>query len=320
MSRQILKAFLLCTIFSAGASGEEVWFRGNVHVHTDESDGLSPAADVVEWYKSHGYDFLALTDHGLQSVTDELLAEFEVTGDFLLLRGVEVTDGVDGRPVHLNALGVQDVVEPQGGQSISDAIRRNRLAIEEAGGLAVLNHPNGLLRAALTAREIQDGAVGHFEVCCADFLGGSGHPSTDELWDSILTEGQLLYGIAADDAHDFGPDSRDPGSAWIMVRSVELTTPAVLNAIRNGDFYSTTGVIIEELQQEDRGLCLRLGNYEAYGFRTEFIGSGGRVLHTDESESPCFEASGSEDYIRARVFRSDGALAWTQPLIMDHKP
>jgi len=320
VSRQILKAFLLCTIFSAGASGEEVWFRGNVHVHTDESDGLLPAADVVEWYKSHGYDFLALTDHGLQTVSDELLAEFEVTGDFLLLRGVEVTDGVDGRPVHLNALGVQDVVEPQGGRSISDAIRRNRLAIEEAGGLAVLNHPNGLLRAALTAREIQDGAVGHFEVCCADFLGGSGHPSTDELWDSILTEGQLLYGIAADDAHDFGPDSRDPGSAWIMVRSVELTTPAVLNAIRSGDFYSTTGVIIEELQQEDRGLCLRLGNYEAYGFRTEFIGSGGRVLHTDESENPCFEASGSEDYIRARVFRSDGALAWTQPLIMDHKP
>jgi hypothetical protein len=161
--------------------------------------------------------------------------------------------------------------------------------------------------------------VGHFEVCCADFLGGSGHPSTDELWDSILTEGQLLYGIAADDAHDFGPDSRDPGSAWIMVRSVELTTPAVLNAIRNGDFYSTTGVIIEELQQEDRGLCLRIGNYEAYGFRTEFIGSGGRVLHTDESENPCFEASGSEDYIRARVFRSDGVLAWTQPLILDHK-
>ena len=317
MSRQILKAFLLCTIFSAGASGEEVWFRGNVHVHTDESDGLLPAADVVEWYKSHGYDFLALTDHGLQTVTDELLAEFEATGDFLLLRGVEVTDSVDGRPVHLNALGVQDVVEPQGGQSISDAIRRNRLAIEEAGGLAVLNHPNGLLRAALTAREIQDGAVGHFEVCCADFLGGSGHQSTDELWDSILTEGQLLYGIAADDAHDFGPDSRDPGSAWIMVRSAELTASAVLNAIRSGDFYATTGVIIEELQQEDRGLCLLIGDYEAYGFRTEFIGSGGRVLHTDESAIPCFDESGSEDYIRARVFRSDGALAWTQPLILD---
>lgn len=296
------------------AGAQESWYRGNVHVHTNRSDGASPPSEVVEWYRSHGYSFLVLTDHDVQSVTPELLERFHSPGSFLLLPGVEVTDRVDGRPVHLNGLGVEHAVGPQGGSDVPSVIDRDMAAIERAGGVAVLNHPNGLLSAALEAEEIAASHVGLFEVCCADYLGGSGHPSTDQIWDDLLTGGHLIFGIAADDAHDFGPDSRDPGSGWIMVRAAELTGPAILSAIQEGDFYSTTGVTLSAVRRLPNGLCLEIAEYDSYGFRTEFIGPGGRVLHSDETGEPCFSRSDPQSYVRARVRRSDGAVAWVQPV------
>lgn len=44
-------------------SGGKRWFRGNLHSHTVWSDGLAFPEEVVEWYRSHGYNFLSLTDH-----------------------------------------------------------------------------------------------------------------------------------------------------------------------------------------------------------------------------------------------------------------
>jgi predicted metal-dependent phosphoesterase TrpH len=39
------------------------WFRGNLHAHSDRSDGVAPPERVVAAYRDAGYDFLVLTDH-----------------------------------------------------------------------------------------------------------------------------------------------------------------------------------------------------------------------------------------------------------------
>ena len=39
------------------------WYKGNTHTHTLWSDGTHLPEQAVEWYKSHGYQFLSLTDH-----------------------------------------------------------------------------------------------------------------------------------------------------------------------------------------------------------------------------------------------------------------
>src|ERR1051325_8633548 len=41
------------------------WWKGNLHTHTLWSDGDDYPEMVVDWYKSHGYDFLALSDHNI---------------------------------------------------------------------------------------------------------------------------------------------------------------------------------------------------------------------------------------------------------------
>src|SRR5881227_340650 len=39
------------------------WYRGNLHTHSLWSDGDDYPEMIVAWYKEHGYNFLALSDH-----------------------------------------------------------------------------------------------------------------------------------------------------------------------------------------------------------------------------------------------------------------
>ena len=62
------------------------WYRGNLHSHTTESDGRLSPGDVVEFYRSRGYDFLCLTDHNRVTDPGGLSSE-----DFLVFSGVETS-------------------------------------------------------------------------------------------------------------------------------------------------------------------------------------------------------------------------------------
>ena len=46
---------------------EPQWFKGNLHTHTFWSDGNDFPEMVVEWYRDHEYNFLALSDHNILS-------------------------------------------------------------------------------------------------------------------------------------------------------------------------------------------------------------------------------------------------------------
>jgi hypothetical protein len=154
--------------------------------------------------------------------------------------------------------------------------------------------------------------------------GDDQSPSTEALWDSLLTRGKTLFAVADDDAHSFKPEDADsyeltrPGRGWIMVRADTLTPEAVLAGIRRGDFYASTGVMLDSLTANHRELRLSMTQRQEARFLTEFIGSGGRVLAQVRGPHASSHASylikGSEGYVRARVTDSNGRQAWTQPV------
>src|SRR5580698_7379958 len=41
------------------------YWKGNLHTHSLWSDGDDYPEMIVDWYKQHGYQFLALTEHNL---------------------------------------------------------------------------------------------------------------------------------------------------------------------------------------------------------------------------------------------------------------
>ena len=168
------------------------WFKGNTHTHSLNSDGDSTPDDVVRWYREQRYHFLFLTDHNMVTPVEGLNAVFAMPDRFLVIRGEEVTDQAAGKPVHLNMLGGEGFVPPQGGDTVAEALRRNVAAITGARGVISINHPN--FGWAMSAEDLAGGRGAHLlEIHNGHFMvnnaGGGGYPSVEALWDSMLSAG-----------------------------------------------------------------------------------------------------------------------------------
>jgi hypothetical protein len=54
----------------AGSTTKRRWFKGNLHMHTQWSDGEPLAEWAIDWYKSHGYHFICPSDHNIFQADD----------------------------------------------------------------------------------------------------------------------------------------------------------------------------------------------------------------------------------------------------------
>ena len=346
MRRAVLASAAVWLVCVSTASAQtQRWFRGNTHTHTLNSDGDSPPDSVARWYRDHGYGFLFITDHETLTDPAPLNARFGKPGAFLLIQGQEVTQRVTDsahadtrRQAHVNALGVRSVVMPQGtkglatGITMAEGYATNIAAIRAAGGIAQVNHPN--YRWSVRLKDVlalPDSTL--FEIANAHTsvnnpgaanVDGRNVPSTEALWDSLLSRGKVLFAVGDDDAHSFKPQDADdyeltrPGRSWIMVRADTLTAPAILSSIRHGDFYATTGVTLSELLMSAQRIRLSMSRpaNDDRRFTTEFVGRGGRVLSTVNGTDAEYVVKGNEGYVRARVTDSNGRRAWTQAVFL----
>ena len=215
---------------------------------------------------------------------------FEEPGQFLLIQSEEITDGFEGRPVHVNATNVQDLIEPRGGTSVSDVMQRNVDAVleqrETTGQLMFphINHPNfgwvvkveDLI--ALRGEKFFEVYNGHPAVRNE---GDAAHPSTERMWDILLAERlsdgeDVMYGIATDDSHsyhEFGLGHVNPGRGWVMVRATSLDAEALIRAMEAGDFYASTGVTLEAIDASSEVLSVTIQSEPGVEYRTWFIGT-----------------------------------------------
>jgi hypothetical protein len=334
------------------------WYKGNTHAHTvicGHAD--STPEHVARWYLDHGYHFLCLSEHNHFIDPAEVELPEGRRKDFILIPGLEVT----GRKlIHTTALNVDGIVDWTFDSDHKHEIIQNHVdGTREAGGAPILNHPNFhyavkpgdvLPVERLHLFELYNGhpAVNNF--------GDEQNISTERLWDILLTEGMVMYAVASDDAHHFQtwtPDHSNPGRGWIMVRAAELSPDSITAAIEAGDFYASSGVILEDVGvsegpgggmysvlvdvdatmrelESDLLIGRRTGGGLA-GFRVEAVGPGGRVLaatHEPAVEgvfAAAFDLALSDAYIRCRITyarpHEEGGFeefyAWTQPHFLD---
>ncbi|MEO5802459.1 MAG: hypothetical protein ABIR24_02940 [Verrucomicrobiota bacterium] len=60
----LLSSILFSSICTVRANDAR-WFKGNLHTHSLWSDGDAYPEVIVDWYKTNGYNFLALSDHNV---------------------------------------------------------------------------------------------------------------------------------------------------------------------------------------------------------------------------------------------------------------
>lgn len=319
-------SIFLALILSATGYPQPVaakWYKGNTHTHTSNSDGDSTPDEVVKWYRDAYYNFLFMTDHEHITAVDPLNTQFGKAGEFVVFSGQEVTDRFGGKPYHVNGLGLRKVVMPSRGEGVTMNYQKNIDAIRAAGGVPQLNHPN--FGWAATSEDImQLKNVFLLEIFnghpLVNNFGGGGSPSVEAMWDAVLSSGMVMYGIAVDDVHSvkrLGDRAvPTPGHGWIMVRSNELTQAAILAALERGDFYASTGVELEDFVSNERSITVKIKQQRWSKYRVAFIGKGGRVLSETFANPAVYKIEGNEGYIRAKVYESNGKLAWTQPVFI----
>jgi hypothetical protein len=334
------------------------WYRCNTHTHTSAppgSDANETPERVVDWYRQHGYQCIVITDH--EFLTDVEPLNRKYPGDFLVIRGQEITQIVADaghhqgvRHAHVNGINTNRVIMPlrpadvsgkQGlqklaatGVPVGQTFERNLVEIENAGGLPQINHPN--LTWSVGINDLLPLTKPYLLEIWNSFptsnngggvdVSGVRHLSTEELWDALLSRGKRVWGVASDDTHEYHrPDDREsptPGKGWIVLQAPSLTVQDVMQALREGRFYASTGISLESYSANCTSISMQLALPREWSpaveasalYTTRFIGANGRVLAEVAGRSPAYRLKGDEKYVRASIVDSDGRRGWTQPV------
>lgn len=282
-----------------GVSGP--WRRANFHAHGRAWDGLTAGAqsdaDVVHAYRAAGYDIAGVSDY--ESVSNlDVVPAYE--------------HGYNLLKHHQLALGARAVVwwdYPlwQGTNEKQDVLDRLR----PWTGVIALNHP-----ARLHGYTVDD--VRH--LTGYDLMEiANGLITTEDRWDAALSSGRPVLGIGGDDTHDVN-DAHRFAVAWTMIATHDLTSPAVLDALRRGRSYVvvrkspnpvTPDLALSSLTVEGSRIDVRLDGPDAL---ISFVGQDGRVRQATSGTTACYELTDADTYIRTTV-EGRTAVLYLNPVI-----
>ena len=307
------------------------WFKGNLHTHTNKSDGDSSPETVVEWYSNNKYDFLVLSDHNHLTILDSNQTKL------LLIPGEEITLNLP-YTIHINAIGIKKVIEPTLRSTKVKTLQANIDNIINSGGLAEINHPN--FRWALNEKDLVQVRGAHFiEVFNGNYnthnYGGGGKKSVEEMWDEMLSKKIKIWGVAVDDSHhfkeEFAPHRHNPGRGWVEVFAKNLSEKNILDSMRNGYFYFSNGVKFKKINFNKEKIELSIaGDYFNKGlsnslltdskYTTQLISNEGEIIEEINGKSVKFNLVNENNeytYYRTKTISSTGSIGWTQPIFIN---
>jgi hypothetical protein len=181
------------------------------------------------------------------------------------------------------------------------------------GGFVVLCHPNWMYKEYWPWKDI-DALTGYsgIEIYNSVIFRMSGTGLATDTWDYLLSQGKLVWGFADDDFHRW----YDMARAWNVVFTPSKKHEDIKEAIRNGCFYTSTGLILNRFTFDGSKVSISASSRETYvkNYTYLFIGRNGEVLDRQQGENGEYRVSGDELYIRVQVVSEHGAMLWTQPI------
>jgi hypothetical protein len=283
-------------------SGGGQWLRGNLHVHTTRSDGEKSPQQIIDAYAALGHGFLMISDHDTLASPD-----FYATLDskaLVLIPGNEITKG-GPHFLHVNADRVL-TPHPQRQLMLNEAAQ-----IPGGQGFIIANHPNWESRfdhasiaqlrewTGYAGLEIYNGTIGRLD----------GSPYATNKWDMLLAAGRRLWGFANDDYHG----RRDfVGAGWNVALVRERSVAGVVDALRAGRFYASTGVVISAIQVE--GMRIRIETQNAQ--RIVALHQTARRFAQVDAATIEVEVPPTATYVRFECWGAGEQFAWTQPFFV----
>jgi len=282
------------------------WYKANLHTHTTVSDGKATPAERVQQYKAAGYHIIAITDHEATSDVSGLSSE-----DFLVISGTEnhIYDEKIGDYWHLVCLNV-----PYGFEAKDSDINARIRKVKQLGGELIIGHPyesglsvEDMLKVeGFLGIEVFNGTAD--EVCKSN---------SSTYWDVLLDRGKWISAVAADDSHT---NKKDMFLGWTMIKAKDLRLKTIMQALREGCFYSSSGPSIYKLDIEAdlisiectpvKEINIVANRYLGRKYKAE---AGQVITKMDIILKKPKWAKIDPTYFRVEIVDQDGNRAWTNP-------
>ncbi len=302
-------------------------YKGNMHMHSTNSDGYYSPEDAVALYKNNNYDFVALSDHRRYIKTEEFNTE-----NFIVLNAFEMTSEckVTGKLYHIHGIvdesklvtnksfkHLQRMPEPKYDSLATTQTIMNDMM--DGGMITVLNHPAWSHNSFEEALSLQNYFAIEIYNHKAEVRNGNG--SSVAHWDYLLNKGRRVLGLATDDSHNKSQDHVNGQyfGGWIMVNAEELQVQSIVDHIKKGDFYSSTGPEFTDIYIENDQLIVKSSKVKKIKFLTGRLRKDKCVLDMDNQDitQGHYKISGNEVYIRIELVDGKGKRAWSNPIYIE---
>jgi len=318
---------------------EAGWYRGDLHMHSGNSDGKCPSQlgkevgcpvyRVVETARDKGLDFIALTEHNTTSQAGAIRELQPAFDKLLVVPGREVTTFYG----HANVFGLTGFVDFRTAEASYAAARNWMSVVNNSGGIISINHPGvpsgeDCMGCGWQINDIPGGVIAAVEV----LNGGTMKHSIEgpiegwDLWHKMLNGGQHVTAIGGSDDHH----AETIGTPATVIYMKELSVRGLIEGIRSGRvFIDIEGNKDRFLDLVSGDVCmggiLKVGASETIdliavvkgvpGGEMEFVVDGKwdstlnrAVLTNDEKILAKWKADGARHSIYARVRGKDDKL------------
>lgn len=284
------------------------FFKGNLHMHTTNSDGAYAPEQAMALYKDRGYDFICLTDHW-KSMPEQWYQ------GMLVFSGIEIDYLDDAQAVHIVGVGVDP-----------DRLNRDRAAVRarpiqdgidmllQAGGLAFLAHPAWSLNTLACVRDLRGLSGAEVYNTASGPPWNANRADSTSLLDMYAANGIRFPFIAVDDAHWYHGEAC---RSFVRVQADALSHASILEALRLGRFYASQGPEIYQIELDEKRLVVRSSRTARAIFSSNLPWVTARCKDGTDVTEWVYERNPArkETFIRCELFDAAGQRAWTSPMV-----
>jgi predicted metal-dependent phosphoesterase TrpH len=288
------------------------FWKGNIHTHSNASDGVRSPEAVCATYREAGYDFLALTDHFMAKYGFPIVDTRPFrTGQFTTILGAELHAPATqlGEIWHILAVGLPTEFAPLQEGETGAALAARAVA---AGAFVAIPHPGWY---ALTVEDAATLPDAH----AVEVYNHTSQLRTERgdgvyLADQLLSQGRRIGLIAADDAH-FA--CMDAFGGWVMVKAEKNEPEALQTALKAGHYYATQGPLIHHVAwgaEEVEVTCSAAASVMVLGRGSRAAQS---VLHGQTRVRLNYTKHRAGGFARIVIADAAGRRAWTNPVYFE---
>lgn len=315
------------------------FYKANMHCHSNLSDGKFSPQELKDYYKSHGYSILAITDHEHINNNSHLDDK-----DFLTITSCEVAikqfpeqstlKNFNMKVCHLNLYAKEqdnvynfcynqvydhfsseerrpnfkkpekDFVRDYGADGINNIIK----AAKNNGFFVAYNHPRWSLE--------NYGDYGGYEGLWGVEIYNTS-VNVDGMYeydinvvDDFLRDGKRVFVSSGDDNHNY---SNDSFGTFVMVNSDKLCYSNVIDSLLSGNFYTSTGPEIYEISVDGLNVTVKCSdakkiNLSTKGRRTDSI----TAKNGEFINEAVFTLKEADGYFRISILDGNGYRADSQ--------